>query len=226
MMLRQFHRYNSRWRKWVSIRTSQNREKMCLLLCEEQLTQVSCAVGTKCLLPCVFSVGSNAAVHWRKSPGEARVHSFYNNQDQLQNQHQDYRGRTFVFQSQIHRGNASLQLSEVKVQDEGSYLCFTSSNTDCSVSTVYLKVFVDIDEVDLVKEGSQLVCSSKGIYPEPQINWSVFSEIKTSVQQREDQLYDINSSITLPSDVLVHQTSCSVSTAHSLRTALIMEECE
>ncbi|KAK7881219.1 hypothetical protein WMY93_029628 [Mugilogobius chulae] len=107
-----------------------------------EATQVSCAVGTKCLLPCVFSVGSNAAVHWRKSPGEARVHSFYNNQDQLQNQHQDYRDRTFVLQSQIHRGNASLQLSEVKVQDAGTYVCATSSSTDSSVSTVNLKVTV------------------------------------------------------------------------------------
>ncbi|KAK7881221.1 hypothetical protein WMY93_029630 [Mugilogobius chulae] len=96
-------------------------------------TQVSCAVGTKCLLPCVFSVGSNAAVHWRKSPGEARVHSFYNNQDQLQNQHQDYRDRTFVFQSQIHRGNASLQLSEVKFRMM-ERTCATSSSTDSSVS--------------------------------------------------------------------------------------------
>ncbi|KAK7881220.1 hypothetical protein WMY93_029629 [Mugilogobius chulae] len=106
----------------------------------EGTTQVSCAVGTKCLLPCVFSVGSNAAVHWRKSPGETEVHSFYNNQDQLQNQHQDYRDRTFVFQSQIHRGNASLQLSEVKVQDEGSYMCITSITSESDVSTVDLKI--------------------------------------------------------------------------------------
>ncbi|KAK7881215.1 hypothetical protein WMY93_029624 [Mugilogobius chulae] len=180
-----------------------------------EATQVSCAVGTKCLLPCDFSVGSNAAVHWRKSPGEARVHSFYNNQDQLQNQHQDYRDRTFVFQSQIHRGNASLQLSEVKVQDAGTYVCDTSSNTDSSVSIVDLHVF---------EEGSELVCSAKGIYPEPEINWVFFTEAKTVVHQREDRLYDITSTVTLTDTHRLLSTLgaagtpfylCTVSTAHS-----------
>uniref|UniRef100_A0A3Q1FNH9 Immunoglobulin V-set domain-containing protein n=1 Tax=Acanthochromis polyacanthus TaxID=80966 RepID=A0A3Q1FNH9_9TELE len=54
------------------------------------------------------------------------VHKYYQDQDQLEDQHQSFRNRTSLFKDQISRGNASLQLTEVKVQDEGRYKCFTN----------------------------------------------------------------------------------------------------
>uniref|UniRef100_A0A3B4XBP5 Immunoglobulin V-set domain-containing protein n=1 Tax=Seriola lalandi dorsalis TaxID=1841481 RepID=A0A3B4XBP5_SERLL len=60
-------------------------------------------------------------------PKNPSVHSFYYNTDQLAHQDQRYRGRTSLFKDQISRGNASLQLTGAKLQDQGRYKCYTST---------------------------------------------------------------------------------------------------
>uniref|UniRef100_A0A3P9HPY9 Immunoglobulin V-set domain-containing protein n=1 Tax=Oryzias latipes TaxID=8090 RepID=A0A3P9HPY9_ORYLA len=56
-----------------------------------------------------------------------QVHSFYENRDQLGQQSQQFKGRTSMFKDQISEGNASLQLTGVRVQDQGRYECYTST---------------------------------------------------------------------------------------------------
>uniref|UniRef100_A0A3B5B1T9 Immunoglobulin V-set domain-containing protein n=1 Tax=Stegastes partitus TaxID=144197 RepID=A0A3B5B1T9_9TELE len=60
--------------------------------------------------------------------------------DQLGHQDQLYRNRTSLFKEQISRGNASLQLTGVKVQDEGRYQCFISTFRRKQDSLINLKV--------------------------------------------------------------------------------------
>uniref|UniRef100_A0A8C7WRT1 Immunoglobulin V-set domain-containing protein n=1 Tax=Oryzias sinensis TaxID=183150 RepID=A0A8C7WRT1_9TELE len=67
---------------------------------------------------------------WQRwTPTQAVVHSYYDNEDQMEDQDQGFRGRTSLFQDQITKGNATLQLTGVMVQDEGSYQCYTSTIT-------------------------------------------------------------------------------------------------
>uniref|UniRef100_A0A665UUX1 Ig-like domain-containing protein n=1 Tax=Echeneis naucrates TaxID=173247 RepID=A0A665UUX1_ECHNA len=79
-------------------------------------------------------------IHW--TANGPVVHSFYTDQDQLAHQNQNYRGRTSLFKDQISRGNASLQLREVKVQDEGRYRCYTSTMRGNQEAFVELRVIV------------------------------------------------------------------------------------
>uniref|UniRef100_A0A4W6G2M8 Immunoglobulin V-set domain-containing protein n=1 Tax=Lates calcarifer TaxID=8187 RepID=A0A4W6G2M8_LATCA len=59
--------------------------------------------------------------------GHLPVHSYYRNKDQFGLQDQFFRNRTSLFKDQISRGNASLQLTGVEVQDQGRYRCYTST---------------------------------------------------------------------------------------------------
>uniref|UniRef100_A0A3Q1CGM9 Ig-like domain-containing protein n=1 Tax=Amphiprion ocellaris TaxID=80972 RepID=A0A3Q1CGM9_AMPOC len=82
----------------------------------------------RCILPCSFQVDPQIVIHWfQLTKGDLRVHSYYNDQDDVGYQHQIYRNRTSLFKDKISRGNASLQLTGVKVQDEGRYKCFIST---------------------------------------------------------------------------------------------------
>ncbi|XP_038565685.1 CD276 antigen-like [Micropterus salmoides] len=80
-----------------------------------------------CILPCTFRAGSDVVIHWIQVTGDTPVHSYYHNQDQLAYQGQNFGGRTSLFKDQISRGNASLQLTDVQVQDQGRYKCYTST---------------------------------------------------------------------------------------------------
>ncbi len=94
-----------------------------------------------CILPCSFQGGSDSVIHWiQVTTGNTVVHSYYNNQDQLAHQIQHFRGRTSLFKDQISRGNASLQLRAVELQDQGRYKCFTSVISGNKESFINLKV--------------------------------------------------------------------------------------
>lgn len=84
---------------------------------------------------------------------------------------------------------------------------------------------MNIAEVTLEEQGSDLVCRSEGIYPEPDLTWSLSpqpaeSELynKAIVHQNEQQLYSISSSVSL-SHSPPQGYSCNISTHHSWRSA-------
>uniref|UniRef100_A0A8C6SIF8 Immunoglobulin V-set domain-containing protein n=1 Tax=Neogobius melanostomus TaxID=47308 RepID=A0A8C6SIF8_9GOBI len=182
--------------------------------------EVSCAVGTDCLLPCRFLFASSVSIHWRKIPGEIQVHSYYDDGDQLRRQDPDYTDRTDL-PGVIRRGEASLRIKKVKVQDEGRYIW--GSDPGRKMAERYGLPGVDDDGQHLPPEpgpgggitgpdarrcdgqspgGGGLVCHSEGVYPEPAVTWIAGLSVnqgRTTVHQREDQLYDIHSSVTLQS---------------------------
>uniref|UniRef100_A0A3B3YMI8 Ig-like domain-containing protein n=1 Tax=Poecilia mexicana TaxID=48701 RepID=A0A3B3YMI8_9TELE len=125
-------------------------------------------------------------------------------------------GRASLFWDQISRGNASLLLRGVKVQDEGRYECFTSSSAANSHS--FINLMVDGRRNAHSSTGNRMSCSSEGIYPSPEHSWSFRASSNTSVQsaigvsRTAEQLYDINSSLTLSEGVSFLTFSCSFST--------------
>lgn len=104
-------------------------------------TDVSCIFMETCMLPCSSEGGTAVIIHWNQlSAGNLFVHSFYEGSDQLAVQNQHFRGRTSLFSDQISSGNASLLLTGVKVQDEGRYKCYTSTDNGVKESFINLKM--------------------------------------------------------------------------------------
>uniref|UniRef100_A0A3Q1J6C3 Ig-like domain-containing protein n=1 Tax=Anabas testudineus TaxID=64144 RepID=A0A3Q1J6C3_ANATE len=190
-------------------------------------TEESCVFMESCILPCSYKTGDDVVIHWLQEPTGNHVHSYYHNQDQLSHQDQHFKGRTSLFKDQISRGNASLQLTGVKVQDQGRYKCYTSTVTGNKESFINLKVDAPVNKVDIHQVENSITCSSEGIYPEPELTWSTNPPIKitfnttTRVQQTKQQLYNISSSLILsdPGTDVVY--SCTISTRRNKRrTAL------
>uniref|UniRef100_A0A8C7X497 Ig-like domain-containing protein n=1 Tax=Oryzias sinensis TaxID=183150 RepID=A0A8C7X497_9TELE len=95
-----------------------------------------------CILPCSFQAGQSLIIHWyHMTPTQTGVHSYYENKDQWGHQQKRFRGRTSLFQDQFSKGNASLQLTGVMVQDEGSYQCHTSTITNTRDLYINMKVY-------------------------------------------------------------------------------------
>uniref|UniRef100_A0A674MUD7 Ig-like domain-containing protein n=1 Tax=Takifugu rubripes TaxID=31033 RepID=A0A674MUD7_TAKRU len=177
---------------------------------------VVCAVSEDCVLPCSFHPGSNETIQWfRQGLG---VYTFKRGDDQLGSQTPSFQSRTSLFQDQISRGNASLLLMWVKVEDQGRYMCYTSTDIDNSENFIELKV-----------EGqSPPPRNSERIYPEPELSWStnppspMRDPPKPEVQLMEDGLYNISSTIVKNSTAL--SSSCTVSETYVTITALTVSE--
>ncbi|KAM4533875.1 CD276 antigen homolog isoform 2-T2 [Odontesthes bonariensis] len=188
-------------------------------------TEVLCVLMESCILPCSFQSSGDDVIHWIKIAGELRVHSFYNRQNQFAHQNQHFRGRTSLFQDQISRGNASLLLTGVEVQDQGRYKCFISTIRGNKDSFINLKVDASVSKVSIDQVGNRITCSSNWIYPEPELTWSTSPpsnmslQNTTTVQQTEQQLYNISSSLILSDSDTDLIYSCTVRTRTSSRRA-------
>ncbi|XP_047197633.1 uncharacterized protein LOC118116636 [Hippoglossus stenolepis] len=187
--------------------------------------EVSCVLAESCILPCSFQPGTDPVIHWMQEAGETRVHSYYRARDQFDHQSERFRGRTSLFTEQISRGNASMRLTGLQLQDQGRYQCYTSIiNGDKEDSFINLRADAPVRHVDIEQVENSFTCRSEGIYPEPQLTWStrppstVTLQIQTSVKETEQQLYEINSTLTLSDrdTVLI----CSLSTRSGRRSAV------
>ncbi|XP_032407936.1 butyrophilin subfamily 3 member A2-like isoform X1 [Xiphophorus hellerii] len=195
-----------------------------LLAVSEADPEVSCVFRQNCLLPCQIQFNSDLVIHWSNasSAGDSVVHSYYDGQDQLGQQNQNFKDRTSLIQDQISRGNASLLLKEVKIQDEGRYKCNTSTSTGHKESFINLKIDAPVSTIRIYQDGNRITCSSEGIYPQPELTWSTEPpsntalQTRTTVHQTEEKLYDISSSLTVP-DGSDRIYSCTVRTRRNIR---------
>uniref|UniRef100_A0A3Q2DY26 Ig-like domain-containing protein n=1 Tax=Cyprinodon variegatus TaxID=28743 RepID=A0A3Q2DY26_CYPVA len=180
--------------------------------------EVTCDFRESCLLPCQFQDGPQLVIHWIKvSDGNSVVHSYYRDKDQLEHQVQNFKNRTALFKDQISKGNASLLLTGVTIEDEGRYKCYTSTVRGNKESFVNLKTEAPVSKVTIYGDQNKIICSSEGIYPQPELSWSTIPpsnttlNVTTTVHQTEDQLYSIRSSLVLEDDPDVTY-SCTVRT--------------
>ncbi|XP_014866494.1 PREDICTED: V-set domain-containing T-cell activation inhibitor 1-like [Poecilia mexicana] len=193
-------------------------------------TEISCQFGTDCILPCSFNTGDEVVIHWILKPGDIQVHSFYYNKDQLDRQNQRYKGRTSLDPEQFSRGNASLRLKDVGVQDEGRYQCYTSTVKGNKETYIQLQVYAPIQEVTIRKLDNNLTCSSDGIYPEPNLIWTIGSQYdppeKPRISRTESELYSISSSIPYNLKAPHNAATCSISTTKDQKKATLTENAQ
>ncbi|CAK6953814.1 hypothetical protein PFLUV_G00192410 [Scomber scombrus] len=131
---------------------------------------VTCIIHDDCILPCSFRPTGTVVIHWYKQ--QIPVHSYYYNKDQFGLQNKHFSGRTYLFNSHIPHGNASLLLRRVKVQDKGRYKCYTSTRKGNQEIFVNLEVKALIQSVIMEMSDEMVTCSSQNVYPVPQVTWA------------------------------------------------------
>lgn len=107
---------------------------------DAQSTKVLCELKKNCILPFQCEYSDDIVIQWQQLPDNSVVHSFYHNQDQLAHQHPRFRGRTSMFKDQISSGNASLLLTEIQMQDQGTYVCHTTTKSGNKQLQINLQV--------------------------------------------------------------------------------------
>ncbi|RVE59121.1 hypothetical protein OJAV_G00201350 [Oryzias javanicus] len=183
--------------------------------------EIFCPLGQSCILPCRFQPGEDVVIHWiqQVEPTKKQVHSFYRSRDQLDQQDARFKHRTSLFQDQISRGNSSLRLTGVTFEDEGRYMCYSSILTGKMESFINLKVYAPVLDINIQHSGNEIICSSDGIYPEPELTWSPDqTDPNTSSTQTEQKLYNIRSAVASADS---KDVSCTVSTPADSRRATL-----
>ncbi|XP_072889953.1 butyrophilin subfamily 3 member A3-like [Hemitrygon akajei] len=134
------------------------------------------------------------------------VHMYKGGMDELAVQALAYQGRTQLFHDLIDRGNLSLKLMNVQVSDQGQYKCFVATKVSqneikMSLSVAATGIHPQIEMQGYTGNGIRVGCSSKGWFPEPQIQWkdgngaNVMVTPKTTLQADPQGLYSIESTI-------------------------------
>uniref|UniRef100_A0A667YGJ0 Ig-like domain-containing protein n=1 Tax=Myripristis murdjan TaxID=586833 RepID=A0A667YGJ0_9TELE len=191
--------------------------------------QVPCSFQDSCVLPCTFKPAAGVIIHWiQQRTDNIQVHSFYDNEDQLDYQDQRYLNRTSLYKDQISGGNASLQLTAVTFQDQGRYKCYIGTNQGNQETFIQLEVQAPVGKIDIQQVGNTTTCSSKGIYPQPVLTWSTdpphnLTKQKPTVQQ-DQELFSISSSLVTSLNVNKTAFSCTVTAGKSRRTATLSQQ--
>ncbi|XP_045566547.1 V-set domain-containing T-cell activation inhibitor 1 isoform X2 [Salmo salar] len=195
---------------------------------------VTCVFSEDCVLPCSFQPDSEEVIHWLKPEDKnlSTIHSYYYSTDQLKQQSQPYRGRTALFNDQIPKGNASLLLRGITLQDQGRYKCYTSTIKGNKESCVNIAVEAPVRLVDIQLSDDIITCSSTGIYPEPKLTWSTDPpsdlsfdpgtiQNSTSIKVDDRGLYDITSTKQFSRD---RTNICTVTSGTVERTTTLKQQ--
>uniref|UniRef100_A0A3P9QJD8 Ig-like domain-containing protein n=1 Tax=Poecilia reticulata TaxID=8081 RepID=A0A3P9QJD8_POERE len=172
---------------------------------------LTCVFRQNCTLPCNVDPSSDTIL---------LVHSYYEGRDQLGHQNQNFQNRTSLFLDQISRGNAYQLLKEVNIQDEGRCKCYTST----AINIYLTSISTPVSDIRIHQDGNRITCSSEGIYPQPELTWSteppsnINLDESIRVQQTEDQLYNISSSLKISDEYPDLIYSCTIRTRSSNRT--------
>ncbi|XP_064797341.1 V-set domain-containing T-cell activation inhibitor 1-like [Oncorhynchus masou masou] len=194
---------------------------------------VACVFSEDCVLPCSFLPGSEEVIHWMKPEDkDLTVHSYYYSTDQLKQQSQRFRGRTALFNDQIPKGNASLLLRGITLQDQGRYKCYTSTIKGNMESFINIAVEAPVHLVDIQLSDDIITCSSTGIYPESKLTWSTDPpsdlsfdpgtiQNSTSIKVDDRGLYNITSTKQFSRD---RTNICTVTSGTIERTATLKQQ--
>uniref|UniRef100_A0A672T0N0 HERV-H LTR-associating 2b, tandem duplicate 2 n=1 Tax=Sinocyclocheilus grahami TaxID=75366 RepID=A0A672T0N0_SINGR len=187
-------------------------------------THVTCIYSEECMLPCTST--HLDIIHWYKD--KKAVHSFYHNQDQLGHQHEDYKGRTSLFsESEIKNGNISLLIKNISLQDEGRYRCYAADDKTNNEKYVVVSVEAPAKSVDITLKDDTVICTSSGVYPEPEVLWSSdppAMEPQNTVSRTEDDLFTVTSQLKVDVISDTYTYNCSITTKNTRYTASLKQQ--
>ncbi|KAF4095779.1 HERV-H LTR-associating protein 2 [Onychostoma macrolepis] len=187
-------------------------------------SHVTCIYSEECMLPCTSTYFD--IIHWYLD--KKAVHSFFLNKDQLDYQHEDYKGRTSLLsESEIKNGNISLLIRNIRVQDEGRYRCYTADDKTNDEKYVFVSVEAPVKSVDITLKDDTVICTSSGVYPEPEVLWSSdppAMEPLNTVSRTEDHLFTVTSQLKVDVITDTYTYICSITTKDTRYTASLKQQ--
>uniref|UniRef100_A0A3B3RMN9 Ig-like domain-containing protein n=1 Tax=Paramormyrops kingsleyae TaxID=1676925 RepID=A0A3B3RMN9_9TELE len=97
---------------------------------------VSAHAGEDVTLSCSVDTHVNVTelqVEWRKTDGDIMVLLFTDGENKPDSQHDRYSGRAEFLAEEIPKGNFSMKLSKVRLEDKGEFRCEVHSDTDSNM---------------------------------------------------------------------------------------------
>ncbi|XP_030053268.1 butyrophilin subfamily 1 member A1-like isoform X2 [Microcaecilia unicolor] len=164
-------------------------------------------LGEDAVLPCRISPPisvEDMEVRWFRTRFASLVHLYDDGKDQNKQQLPEYQGRTELIRDHISSGNVSLRIHNIRLKDEGRFMCHVRFNIYYQDAELELKVAgmgsaPQISKLDYQDREMIVVCESTGWYPEPEVIWrqedgqslTPLSEIKT----KQNGLFNVKSSL-------------------------------
>ncbi|XP_067829739.1 CD276 antigen isoform X2 [Heptranchias perlo] len=170
--------------------------------------------GEDVILNCSFTTDTNfslfdLSVIWHLTETRKVVHSYSHQQDLQADQADSFANRTELFLEELGKGNASLLLRHVKIEDEGSFTCFVRIKDHMNapimlqLAASYSKPNLHLEPNKNLKPGDKVVitCHSSGGYPQATVQWhdgkgsNITENVTTSQVANEEGLFDVSSMI-------------------------------
>ncbi|XP_046881389.1 butyrophilin subfamily 1 member A1-like isoform X3 [Hypomesus transpacificus] len=177
---------------------------------------IGAVAGDDVILPCTLEPPINAeflTVVWSVCDQKCipnLVHLYREGRNLNAGKNPSYKDRTMLFEEELVKGNVSLKLFGVKLEDEGSYTCRavkTGVGVDSQEETViHLSVgMVSIPDVSILgvnDTGMVLQCVAKSWYPEPELEWresegQLLHADVTQTDKDPDGRYTVRSKVTV-----------------------------
>ncbi|XP_072881139.1 CD276 antigen isoform X1 [Hemitrygon akajei] len=170
--------------------------------------------GKDVTLNCSFTTEGNfslsdLSVIWQLTETRTMVHTFSHQQNMQSDQEDGFVNRTALFLEELDKGNASLLLRHVKIEDEGSFTCFVrikdhnSAPIMLQLAASYSKPNLQLEPSKDLKPGDEvaIACHSSGGYPPATVQWldgkgsNITENITTSQVANEEGLFEVHSVI-------------------------------
>ncbi|XP_012576705.1 PREDICTED: programmed cell death 1 ligand 1 [Condylura cristata] len=162
--------------------------------------------GSNVTMECIFPVEKqlnmlSLFVSWEK--GEKKIIELVNGKEDLTVQHSSYRQRAWLLKDQLFLGKATLQITDVKLQDAGTYCCLISyggADYKRIILTVYAPYHIINQRisVDPVTSEHELTCQAEG-YPKAEVIWTnsdhqvLSGKTVITNSEREENLLNVTS---------------------------------
>ncbi|XP_004624320.2 butyrophilin-like protein 2 isoform X1 [Octodon degus] len=180
-------------------------------------------VGEDIQITCYLSPETDAQsmeVRWVQSLWYPAVHVYKDGDHVAGEQMLEYRGRTSLVGDGIHEGRLTLQIHDARASDDGQYRCLFAEDGVYQEASLDLKV-VAVGSAPLItmerqKDGvRQLVCTSSGWFPPPQVQWRdtegrTMPSTPAALRQGSQGLFHVESFLLVTNSSMVNVT-CAIS---------------
>ncbi|XP_037698135.1 LOW QUALITY PROTEIN: butyrophilin subfamily 2 member A2-like [Choloepus didactylus] len=179
-------------------------------------------VGESSTLHCHLSPERNAEameVRWFRSQFSPAVFVYKGGRERLEEQMEEYRGRTTFVSNDINKGRVALIISNVTAHENGFYRCYFQEGRSYDEAILHLLV-AGLGSKPLVEMkghedwGIRLECTSAGWYPEPHAVWKdpdgkIVPALEEAYTASADGLFTVTLAVIIR-DYSMRNMSCSV----------------